>query len=224
MIHRIQEKSEPHDLDRLFDRLNKEAFDSEIHKDFPVRYGALKVKYGMCNGTLHWEHERQRYYAVVKEIVITNFYKMDDKLFEGIMLHEIIHAWCMQQGYYKDEHGPHFLSMLHSLEQKGYDIPLSEDIGRMEVDAKNLKKNIYGVIYTKPNKDKYIMLFRYYDQAMLDRKINFKDMNKDYIFIATKNPTVLRYPVARDLMTLRSAYKLDEKDYEALLKDQVEKL
>ena len=155
MIRRYYEKSNPFDLDKL----NEEAFDGEIQKNFPIRYGSLKAKYGVCYSKIQMIGGIEKA-AWVVELVITNFYKMDEEKTTGILLHEMIHAFMTQHGYAREGHGSIFMDKLNELKKKGYNIPIAEDVGRMEIDSEPLKKDIFGIIYQKPNGSKYAKFFR----------------------------------------------------------------
>jgi hypothetical protein len=83
----------------------------------------------------------------VKDIGISNFYKMGRKEYLSVLAHEMIHLWMEQNGIHeRDPHGPKFLAKVAELNAKfpEYNIKKSENAGEYNVSGGKPKE--YGSV------------------------------------------------------------------------------
>lgn len=201
-------KWEQFDIAAIAADLNRRAFGGKLDLSFPMVYRALKPVYGMVRAVINKATGK----AVVKELIVSSRYKMDQKQFEGIVLHELAHVSTFQDGswytsYFLDRsgHGTSFRQELDRLKAAGFDCPVSETVGRMEMDVGKelaapifaiLRDNNDGVVFRAPptveELSKYLNDYLAYQAMRSGKEI-------EAALVRTTNPQVRNCTVSRSL-------------------------
>lgn len=114
------------DLERLFDRLNREAFAGKLVRDFPIVFREDK------NRVAAVKPRRIGRNLSVAEMHFSKNYKFTPEQFQSIMLHEMIHVLELQHGIDSD-HGRVFQQQLERLRGMGYKVNQTEKSSELDV-------------------------------------------------------------------------------------------
>lgn len=128
------------DLQADFDMLNKLMFDNSL-KRVPLRIMNTKNVVGLMS------YDKTSGERKVKDIGISNFFKMERQEYLNVLAHEMIHLWMEQNGIYeRDPHGRKFLAKVAELNAKfpEFNIKKSENAGDYNVSSEKNKE--YGVV------------------------------------------------------------------------------
>jgi len=149
-------------LEQLFDRLNKEVFDGELIRNFPVIFREMKNKVAHV---IQQQTGRNTYKTL--ELAFSKNYHFSDAQYQKIMLHEMIHVWELQNGIDSD-HGGAFYRQLDRIKALGYEVNRSESPGELEVsDTIKGRKNSYTVVQiVDTKKGNVFLLLKKFDPAI----------------------------------------------------------
>ena len=169
------------DIEKMAKELNEKYFNSEIDINFPIRYGALKRALGTCLGSYSmYKDTKEITRSWVTDLVISNYYPMDEELTRRILCHELIHALLFQRKNPKDNHGKPFMDEVKRIKEMGFPVSISEDLNELDIKIdteRTLKKPVYYVLI-KDQKDKpMITFFKNLDQKAWDKLMDTLEYN-----------------------------------------------
>jgi hypothetical protein len=147
-----------YDLAAKFDHFNKLCFDGQL-PHIPIRWGTLKHVGGYCGCETSLPKEFAKQPKLVQRlhttmtpgtlhIVIDTKYVRSEEQIDGLLVHEMIHAWLFCAGDLFHTHYGSFLAKLRDCESRsGMSIPLSEKMDEIVYsDHVDLNKTIYVLV------------------------------------------------------------------------------
>jgi hypothetical protein len=139
-----------------FDDFNRRFFGGSLPR-IPIRFKPLKRVSGETRSTIkaglgttisslrkaaRYGHKVGSRYIpwmadiTVNEIVFSTIHRYDESQFDGILLHEMIHAYLALNGFPFEQHSGEFMRMVRDVErQSGIKIPLTHDVGAADIDS-----------------------------------------------------------------------------------------
>lgn len=116
-------------LRNSFDKFNDSLFDGKLPKNIPITFVPLKKgSIGRCVVGISGAWFRPTIKPGTIKIEISNRQQYDSNVLDGLIVHEMIHAFLFTQNDTKTEHGGAFLTKLKELEAKGnIRIPIDHD-------------------------------------------------------------------------------------------------
>lgn len=155
-------------LEAKFKHFNQMYFNGDI-PDIPVKFGkapkgtggVTRAKTVIPAGTRVFKLATlKQEEATVKDlnIIISNEIPARREIrWDLILLHEMIHAWLMDQKYIWDNHGPLFIKLAHHISQKlGHTIPLTDKMDAEE-SSQIVGKPAVVVIYVNSREVVYAL-------------------------------------------------------------------
>ena len=125
-----------------FDEFNKKYFDGAI-PEIPITFSPLKS----AGGKFQCVAKNNAVVPGTAKIVISSLFSRSEQSLDGVILHEMIHAFLAFSGLLKENHGPRFKSMQAKLSQaSGIKIPLTDDSG-MELSQSVPLKPLAVLVY-----------------------------------------------------------------------------
>ena len=194
------------DLQKEYDRLNKELFNGELYK-IPLIWEHIK-KHG---GRVLYKQDKYNGRIINSDIslAMSDYYDYDYDMFINTMAHELIHVYLTQNNTkeHGGSHGYEFQQKMKEINSKGYNITVKLDITDVPVTKTNKLANPVCVILLENNKgDKSIAVYDYklYNEEFKDKILKVIDrIAKTYSrhykvwFIYTYNGEVKRYSIRR---------------------------
>lgn len=124
------------DLRADFDMLNKLMFDGKLR---PVRLRIMTTKNVV--GLMSYDGQS------VKDIGISNYYKMERQEYLNVLAHEMIHLWLEQNGVReKDGHGPKFMAKLKELNERFPEFSIKKTENAGDYDVSGERSGEYGAL------------------------------------------------------------------------------
>lgn len=209
-----------YDLKIKFDHYNTLLFNDEI-QSVELRWSALKSVGGCCEYRfLRGNNPRNKFDGAKlipnsMRITISNLFERSEEEFDGILIHEMIHAYIATNNDFKETHGLKFKRILKECQKKvGFNIPLTDSFKELELADKSLRE--VGVMIFQEKRG-------YYRFAIMDHnalKLNVNTI-KDYFSghgidikcftVSGKEWTTLSYKVVvnRKFSSRTAFYKLE---------------
>lgn len=156
-----------YDLQQKFDHYNTLLFNGEI-PTVELRWSALKTVGGCCEYRfLRGNNPRNKYDGAKlipnsMRITISNLFERMEEEFDGILIHEMIHAYIATHNDFKETHGVKFKRILKECQKMVcFTIPLTDSFKELELADKSLRE--VGVMIFQEKRG-------YYRYAIMDRK------------------------------------------------------
>ena len=128
-------------LEQKFAHYNKLLFANKI-PDLPLFFGPLKRAGGVTTyRTNTTSLGRVEYIPGTLSITLSNSFRREESGFDGILIHEMIHALLASNGHPKHDHGPLFTGIAKKCESiVGFKVPLTDAVLDLELTDKSVKK------------------------------------------------------------------------------------
>ena len=139
LAHYVEAASKPN-IQAMYRKFNHSVFGGELPDDLPIKWFKSKTAAGVCHGI--W---RRFGGSEATKIRISEYIAGDENVVEGVMLHEMVHAYCFVKDLDKG-HGHMFNAMRRKFGNKaGVVIPLKEQLDHFVV-PESVKIRPMGVI------------------------------------------------------------------------------
>jgi hypothetical protein len=185
------------DLQKYYNEFNKEYFQGKLG-NYPMRYNKSKyrlgtvVSFGYRNDPSSWE---------IKEVTISGVYSFTEDYFKGVLLHEMIHVWQIENNIYENPNNVHDKVFLDKVKEFNkitpFNIPEKEESGILDVDSKGRSRAVVTL------NDFSVMIF---DQSKTEEVVqSLKSLPKGWLLsnkvkvFLTDNPQIEQYPIKRKL-------------------------
>jgi len=149
-----------YDLGKKFDHYNTTLFNGEIPK-IPVYWAKLKGVGGITVAKVKKPSNGRggynRYHGVTLiegslEIKISNILKRSEDDLNGIIIHEMIHAYFISKHMFDVNHGYKFVEMVNKLSKMvGFSIPLTDEMTNVDLVDDSIIKPVGVIILSKTN-------------------------------------------------------------------------
>lgn len=151
------EAPDDYDLQARYDHFNQLLFGGKLPK-IPMRFGKMKNAGGVCKYSTHTpreyaaypKHIRQQHAMLVHSsvnIVISDLYKRSSEALDGILVHEMIHAYLVFiENDLFDQHGAPFHKWVKKCSDiLGWQVPLTDKTVGLEL-SDGVKDKTYIVL------------------------------------------------------------------------------
>ena len=200
------------DVQARYNHWNQVVFDGKLPA-VPVKWGRSKRWGGICRGTI----DRMNHTGTVRVIEVSDFIVDDPKVIDGIILHEMIHAYMYLQG--KGGHGWEFGMLRREFSTKaGMEIPATEDIEHFIV-PEDMEAAPKGVMVMESDTRKGLVVYNLnFFKRSFDAIKGYSDALASYYrlrgskmkatFLISEVKDLLKYPEKRTVM--RGTYTVPE--------------
>ena len=199
---------EPFDLNSKYRHWNSRAFGGEL-PSLPLKWIRSKRVGGMVRASIRYDNPFDRRMGkgniTLKDLSISNFLKMDEARFDGIMLHEMVHVYnlgVLGINERRGGHGSQFLEKRREVASKtGVDIPLTEDISNLEL-AEDIPEKQVGVVLAKKGSKTLMQVFSMRSLIQQSQQIADRLRSRNYLYpwfaiLGSKERELMKYPEQR---------------------------
>jgi hypothetical protein len=213
MARELTAASKPN-IKGLYRKYNRSVFGGELPDDLPILWFKSKSVGGTCSG--YWRRDGT---SEATKIKISEYIAGDEDVVIGVLLHEMVHAYCLEKRLDKG-HGSIFNSLRRKFGSKaGVDIPRKESIDHFEV-PEDVQTKPMGVIVVDSPTGKGIATFGIkFFKSSLHRIVEklekyakmYGEQGKhfDATLIQTESRDVMLYPEKRTFNRLET-YRVDQ--------------
>jgi len=135
-----------YNLAHKFAYFNQHLFDNKI-PECPIKWDNGLKK---AAGTTYYKMQGRKYIPGSMSISICDRFKRTEQSLDGIVIHEMIHAFLTTNGHPDHGHGFLFRAKVMDLSHKaGFQIPLSDDIGELDLVDNETTVSTVVMVYIK---------------------------------------------------------------------------
>lgn len=202
------------DLEKWYDKLNKELFSNKLKK-VPLRWNQAEKELGV----VRWDEKTK----TVHHLGISQRFKLTQEELLSVLAHEMIHIWQVQNNK-TDGHGKNFEREMERINKKskwGIQVLTQQPMNHLKMNNPDLSKP-FGFIILKDAANKYKICIFDQNKVDVNNLLTMVQQNKkgtiEYEVRLTENGIVKQYDKESTNKTLVS-YELDELTFNTLMND-----
>ena len=216
------------DLQQEYSKLNKLLFNNKL-QPVTMLWNTRKVAHGVVKAT------KNRISGEIKivSLSMSQFLKIPYKFFKDVLAHEMIHVYWLQNGRFKEQHGPLFqqeMQRINSLDY-GFNVTVRGDSSNFELSQEVIKQGlelVFTIISTDKQREKMLSVMTYQTYKKEAKLIGnlYQNLSKSGKyqqvhgeFFKSTNPILQKHKIQRSFGRSISYSNIDEQKYEQLKKD-----